>query len=443
VEQPAAVRHYLLLGIGCQKGDPVVTTPSLGLHSIDEYRSLVGGETVDRILAKAAKLSDLRIVHVSSTQYGGGVAEILSPLTLLMNAMGLETGWRVTEGQPEFFAFTKELHNGLQGGVVEITDSKRRAYEQIVFENSLRMHLEHDVVIVHDPQPLALIQHYEKTGPWIWCCHVDLSTPDPNVWRFVRPYIERYDAAVVSLAEYAQDLRVPQRFIMPAINPFSAINRDLSESEVDDVLARYAIPADLPLVVQVSRFDKWKDPQGVIAACDLVRRTVDCTLVLVGSSADDDPEAAAVLQSVQARANDRTLVLSVTDALLVNALQRRAAVILQKSIREGFGLTVAEAMWKGTPVIGGNVGGIRHQITDGENGFRVNTVEQACARILQLLEDPWLRQRMGAKGRESVRQRFLLSRLLENWLDLIAEMTARRGARCSRIERFQSSGIGG
>jgi trehalose synthase len=409
-----------------------VPTPSLGLHSIDEYRPLVGAETVDRILAKAAKLRHLRIVHVSSTQYGGGVAEILSPLTLLMNAMGLETGWRVTEGRPEFFAFTKELHNGLQGGAVDITKSKRRAYEQIMFENSLRMHLEHDVVIVHDPQPLALIQHYEKTGPWIWCCHVDLSTPDRNVWQFLRPYVERYDAAVFSLPEYAQDLRVSQRFIMPAVNPFSTINQDLTTCEIDDVLARYAIPTDLPLVVQVSRFDKWKDPEGVIEACEMVRRTRDCTLVLVGSSADDDPEAAAVLQSAQALASNRTLVLSVTDGLLVNALQRRAAVILQKSIREGFGLTVAEAMWKGTPVIGGNVGGIRHQITDGENGFLVNTVEEAAGRILQLLNDPELASGMGAKGQQSVRQNFLLSRLLEDWLDLIAWLRATSGRQPER-----------
>jgi trehalose synthase len=395
-------------------------TPSLGLHSIDEYRPLVGDETVDRILAKAAGLRDLRIVHISSTQYGGGVAEILSPLTLLMNAMELETGWRVTEGRPEFFTFTKELHKGLQGAEVDITDAKRRAYEQIVLENSLRMHLEHDVVIVHDPQPLALIQHYEKAGLWIWCCHVDLSTPDPNVWRFLRPYIERYDATVVSLPEYAQDLRVPQHFIMPAINPFSSINRDLTDAEIDDVLARYAIPTDLPLVVQVSRFDKWKDPEGVITACELVRRTTDCRLVLIGSSADDDPEAEAILKGVQARASGRTLVLSVTDPVLVNALQRRAAVILQKSIREGFGLTVAEAMWKGTPVIGGNVGGIRHQIADGENGFLVNTIEEAADRILKLLNDPRLASNIGAKGRQSVRQRFLLSRLLEDWLDLIS-----------------------
>jgi trehalose synthase len=395
-----------------------IETPTLGLHSIEEYRPLVGDETVDRILAKASALQDLHIVNISSTQYGGGVAEILSPLTLLMNAMGIEMGWRVTEGRPEFFAFTKELHNGLQGAPVEITESKRRAYDQIVFENSLRIHLEHDVVIVHDPQPVALVQHYQRTGPWIWCCHVDLSAPDPNVWSFLKPSVELYDTAVFSLPEYAQDLKVPQRFIMPAINPFSLTNKELTETEIEQVLQRYGIPTDLPLVVQVSRFDRWKDPQGVIEACKIARQTTDCMLVLIGSKADDDPEAAAVLESVQASVSERDLVLSVTDQLLVNALQRRAAVILQKSIREGFGLTVSEAMWKGTPVIGGNVGGIRHQITDGESGFLVNSIDEAAARIVTLLQDTELRRRMGESGREAVRRNFLLSRLAEDWIDL-------------------------
>jgi trehalose synthase len=226
------------------------------------------------------------------------------------------------------------------------------------------------------------------------------------------------------LPEFAQDWKVPQRFIMLAINPFSPTNRELTETEIEQVLQRYGIPTDLPLVVQVSRFDRWKDQQGVIEACNIARRTTDCMLVLVGSKADDDPEAAAVLESVQAAAGERDLVLSVTDQLLVNALQRRAAVILQKSIREGFGLTVSEAMWKGTPVIGGNVGGIRYQITDGENGFLVGSVNEAAARIVTLLQNPELRRRMGASGRETVRRKFLLSRLAEDWIDLFKSFPA-------------------
>ncbi len=396
-----------------------VTTPTLGLHAIEEYLPFIGADTVERIRRKADKLTDLSIVNVSSTQYGGGVAEILSPITLLLNALGIETGWRVIEGKPAFFDFTKELHNGLQGARVDITQEKKQAYEQIVFENSLRMHLGHDIVIVHDPQPLPLIKHYQRTGKWIWCCHVDLSSPDAAVWRYLRTFAEQYDAVVFSLRDYEQDLSVPQHFIMPAINPFSMVNRELTEREIDETLTRYSIPADLPLVVQVSRFDKWKDPHGVIEAVNQVRQAAPCTLVLAGSKADDDPEAAAILHSLQPFADARTFIIPVTDALLVNALQRRAAVILQKSIREGFGLTVSEAMWKGAPVVGGNVGGIRHQITDGENGFLVNTVNEAATRILELLRRPQLHSQIGAKGRERVRRNFLLSRYLEDWLDLI------------------------
>ena len=242
-----------------------VYTPSLGLHSIEEYRPLVGSNTVDRILKKARAIRDVSIVNVSSTQYGGGVAEILSPLTLLMNTMGLETGWRVIEGRPEFFAFTKELHNGLQGGAVEITPAKRRAYEQIVFENSLRLHLEHDMVIVHDPQPLPLVEHCERVGRWFWCCHVDLSRPHDAAWNYLAPFVERYDRVVLSLAEYARALRVPQHFIMPAINPFSTINKELTEQEIDAVLAKYGVPSDLPLVVQVRVSTDGKIPRALSA----------------------------------------------------------------------------------------------------------------------------------------------------------------------------------
>ena len=233
------------------------------------------------------------------------------------------------------------------------------------------MHLDHDLVIVHDPQPLPLITHYRKTAPWIWRCHLDLHKPHPDVWSYLLPFIERYDAVVLSLPEYAQKISPPQRFIMPAINPFTTTNKELSEAEIDEQLDRYAIPRDLPLVVQVSRFDKWKDPQGVIDAFRIARKQIDATLVLVGNIATDDPEGQEIFASLCSSAEERIRILSVPDSALVNALQRRAAVVLQKSTREGFGLTVTEAMWKGAAVIGGNVGGIRHRIEDGVNGFLV------------------------------------------------------------------------
>jgi trehalose synthase len=331
----------------------------------------------------------------------------------------------VIEGRPEFFSITKKMHNALQGADIKLTELKVRIYEEVVFENAARNHLDHDVVIVHDPQPLPLINHYRKKAPWIWRCHVDLTNPHREVWDYLTPTIERYDAVVLSLPEYAQKLSTPQRFIMPAINPFSTTNKDLSEADIDERLAHYDIPTDLPLVVQVSRFDRWKDPQGVIDAFRIARKQADCTLVLVGNVATDDPEGQEVFSKMCESAEERIRILSVQDSALVNALQRRAAVVLQKSLREGFGLTVSEAMWKGAAVIGGNVGGIKHQIEHGVSGYLVNNVDEAAACLVALLKDRKLRERMGRKARETVRQRFLLTRLMEDWLDLIGSFDAR------------------
>lgn len=397
----------------------VTGTPIFRLSSVEDYERLVGAETVERILRKAARLRDLHVVNVNSTYYGGGVAEILSSLTLLMNAAGIRTGWRVIQGRPDFFSITKKMHNALQGGDINLSEIKRQVYEEVVFENASRKHLDHDLVIVHDPQPLPLICHFRKKAPWVWRCHVDLSAPGPELWSYLAKFIERYDAVVFSLPDYAQKLNAPQRFIMPAINPFSTTNKELSEDEIRDRLEHHDIPTDLPLIVQVSRFDRWKDPQGVIDVFRIARKEVEATLVLVGNVATDDPEGQQVFESLCRCGEERIRILSVQDSALVNALQRRAAVVLQKSIREGFGLTVTEAMWKGTAVIGGNVGGIRHQIQDGVNGYLVENVEQAAERIVQLVKDADLRRRIGASARKSVRERFLMTRLLEDWLDLI------------------------
>jgi trehalose synthase len=394
------------------------------LASIEDYETFIGAEAVERILKKAESLRDLHIVNINSTYYGGGVAEILSSLTLLMNASGIRTGWRVIQGRPDFFSITKKMHNALQGADIKLTDLKMQIYEEVAYENAARLHLDHDVVIVHDPQPLPLIQQFRKKAPWIWRCHIDLSHPNPEMWAYLAPLVEQYDAVVLSLAEYAQKLGAPQRFIAPALNPFSTTNKELSDAEIADRFTHYNIPTDLPLVVQVSRFDKWKDPQGVIDAFRIARKQVDCTLVLVGNVATDDPEGQDVFASLCQCAEDRIRILSVQDTALVNALQRRAAVVLQKSIREGFGLTVTEAMWKGTAVIGGNVGGIKHQIEDGVSGFLVNTVEEAAARIVDVVKDAKLRERLGRNAKEVVRQRFLMARLMEDWLDLVGSFEA-------------------
>ncbi|MEZ5786276.1 MAG: glycosyltransferase [Xanthobacteraceae bacterium] len=404
--------------------DPVATADSVGVSRVEDYEALIGPDAVDRILNKVRRVADIHVVNINSTYYGGGVAQILSSITLLMNAAGIRTGWRVIQGRPEFFSVTKRIHNALHGAEINLTELKMQIYEEVALENAIRNHIDHDVVIVHDPQPLPLIKYYRKKAPWIWRCHVDLSHPNPALWSYLTPLIERYDAVVLSLPAYAQKLSTPQRFIMPAINPFSTTNKVLSEAEIDRRLAHYSIPTDLPLVVQVSRFDKWKDPHGVIKAVKLAREKVDCTLVLVGNVATDDPEGQDVFSSLCECADERIRILSVQDSALVNALQRKASVVLQKSIREGFGLTVTEAMWKGAAVIGGRAGGICQQIEDGVNGFLVDTVEQAAERIVTLLQDRSLAARLGEAARATVRDRFLMTRLMEDWLDLVGSFEA-------------------
>ncbi len=426
--RPCAVRNLALASKVDGLEQMLDSGATLGLHSVEQYASLIGTGAVERILQKAERLRAMHVVHVSSTFYGGGVTEMLTPLTLLMNASGIQTGWRMVQGTPGFFACTKKLHNALQGEDLPLTDEDRAIYEQVTFENALRLDIEDaDAVIIHDPQPLSLISVVpEREAPWIWQCHIDLSAPNPAVWGYLRRFVEQYDAAVLHLPDYAQDLGIEQRFILPAIDPFSAKNRELTDAEIDECLAYHRIPLDRPLIVQVSRFDRWKDPWGVIEAFRQARKAVDCMLVLLGNTAVDDPEAEVILETIHSSADERLLVLTVDDATLVNALQRRAAVVLQKSIREGFGLTVAEAMWKGAAVIGGNVGGIRRQIKDGENGFLVNTPAEAADRIVQLLNDEDLRHRLGSNAKSTVRENFLLTRLMEDWIDLLIEKSEAR-----------------
>jgi len=386
---------------------------------IEDYEPLIGAENVERIRKKAEKFKGLRVVNFNSTYCGGGVAEMLSSLTLLLNSLGLQAEWRVIAGTPDFFSITKKMHNALQGGEIDLSGIKKEIFEQVTFENSVRNFVTHDFVIVHDPQPLALIEFYKKKCPWIWRCHIDLSKPQREMWNYLRAWIDLYDAVIVSCPEYKHEMTPPQRVFMPAINPFNIKNRELSDQDIDERLAHYKISTDLPLVVQISRFDPWKDPQGVFEAFKLARKEIDARLVLLGNFATDDPEGAKIFEALRACQEDRILILtSGDDSALVNSLQTRAAVVLQKSLREGFGLTVAEAMWKGTPVIGGNVGGIRHQIEDGVNVFLVSSVEEAAERMVGLLKDEKLREEIGHKARETVREKFLLTRYVEQYLDL-------------------------
>src|SRR6266536_3387262 len=378
------------------------------ITQIEDYEPLIGSENVDRVREKARKFEGLRVANFNSTYYGGGVAEMISSLTLLMNSLGLRTEWRVIQGTADFFSITKKMHNALQGGEIDLSEIKKEIFEQVIHENSVRNFLEHDFVIVHDPQPLPLIEHYEKKCPWIWRCHIDLSRPEAEMWKYLRHWIDKYDAAILSCPEYKQEMKPPQRVFMPAINPFNIKNRKLDDKEIDERLAHYKIPTDLPLVVQISRFDPWKDPEGVVEAFKLARKKVEATLVLLGNFATDDPEGREIFESLCACQDERILILtSGDDTALVNALQTRAAVVLQKSLREGFGLTVTEAMWKGTPVIGGNVGGIRYQIENGVNGFLVSSIEEAADRIVCLLQDKNIvRRNWKERSRDRAREIF-------------------------------------
>ena len=388
---------------------------------LDDYTPLIGAEAVDRIAHKAEVLAGLNVQHINATKHGGGVAEILRSLVPLMNDVGIRAHWTSIVGPPSFYDITKRIHNLMQGQDGELDVEARRHFEGVVSENAAMIDLKNDVVVIHDPQPLPLIRHRHGHRRWIWRCHIDLSAPNQDVANYLLPMVEEYDDAVFSLPEFALPVSSPIHAIMPAIDPFVTKNRSQDEADSQARLEQYGIPTDLPIVTQISRFDPWKDPNGVIEACDLARREVDFTLVLLGNMASDDPEGVRIYDQLESQRGERTVILADgDDQFLVNALQSLAAVVLQKSIREGFGLTVTEAMWKGRPVIGGRVGGIAYQIDDGVNGFLVSSVEEAAGRIVEIIRDPALGERLGANARRKVQENFLMTRLLEQYLDLLS-----------------------
>jgi trehalose synthase len=391
---------------------------------LDDYAPMVGAEELDEIYALAHCLGAASIQHVNSTATGGGVAEILSRLVPLMNDVGLNARWTVMEGTPEFYDITKTFHNALHGAAVSVTPEMFEIFTQVGKQNLHKVDQQMDFIIVHDPQPIELVAA-KRDGPakWIWRCHIDLSEADARVWGFLRTYVERFDAAVFHLPEYAKELFTDQFIIPPAIDPLSDKNRELSPTEIERVLQRFGIDPEKPMILQVSRFDYLKDPLGVIEAYKLVKCSHGCQLVLAGGSATDDPEGARVLAEVRERAEGmrdiHILDLPPTSHVEINALQRAATVVVQKSVKEGFGLVVTEALWKGKPVVGGAVGGIRRQIIHGTTGFLVHTVEGAAFRIRQLLSHPELAAQMGQAAREYVRTNFLLTQYLKNWLLLL------------------------
>ena len=396
-------------------------------QGIEMYAPLVGEERVVEIVRAARPLLGLRVLHVNSTFHGGGVAGMLRTLIPLMCDVGLDADWSLLYGTPELFGITKSLHNALQGEGIQLSEEDFELYLNINAFFARHTPLFHDVVVVHDPQPLPMIRYVKKDELWVWRCHIDLSGPDEGVWERLKPFALRYDAGVISSEAFRKpDLPLPSYIIPPAIDPFSDLNRELSQEAIDRKLAEYGLSPDRPLILQVSRFDKWKDPLGVLEVFRRVRKEADAQLVLLGNMAADDPEGPQMFKEVSARAEELPDVhlITATDELLVNALQRAASVVVQLSLREGFGLTISEALWKGTPVVATNVGGIPLQVLDGKTGFlaRPKDYDAIAERVLTLLKDRKLAAELGQAGREHVRRNFLMPRLLLDWLKLLADI---------------------
>jgi trehalose synthase len=397
------------------------------MSRLENYREIAPQGSVEFLLRMAEKIGRKKILHMNSTKIGGGVAEILRSLVPLLESVGLEAQWEVITGNEEFFSTTKAFHNALQGQEQRISPEMLQNYLEINRENGKRLSLEADFVVIHDPQPAALIESRpNKRGTWVWRCHIDASQPQRRVWDFLRQFVVKYDAAIFSLPRFAQRLPIPQFLIYPSIDPLSDKNREISPQEHAQILRRLKISLDKPILLQVSRFDRFKDPLGVIQAYRLVKKHHDLQLILAGGGATDDPEGEAVLAEVRQAAQDdpdiRILLLPPDANLEINALQRVATIVLQKSLREGFGLTVAEAMWKGKPVIGGFTGGITVQLVYGVTGFTVNSVEGTAFRIHHLLDNPEVMAKMGQDAREFVRRNFLITRHLGDYLALMNYM---------------------
>ncbi len=398
---------------------------------LDEYAKVAGENVVDHLRQLSAPLAGMKVVHVNSTKLGGGVAEILTKLVPLKRELGIDASWEVITGDADFYSTTKSFHNALQGNHVHISDEHLRHYEETNTENAAKLApvLEDaDIVFIHDPQPAPLLSHFpERKGLWIWRCHIDVSRPHRPVWRYLRSAVAGYDASIFSLAAFAQNLPHVQYLIPPSIDPLSDKNMPLDESEISGVFRKFDVDPDREVMLQVSRFDRFKDPVGVIEAYRLAKKfSPGLQLVLAGGAADDDPEGAVVLDETKAAANedpDIHILLLPPDAhRTINALQRAADIVVQKSTREGFGLTVAEGMWKGKPVIGGDVGGIRLQIINDHTGFLVSTPEGAALRIRYLLHHRDKLREMGEKARSFVRENFLLTRHLREYLTAMVSL---------------------
>jgi trehalose synthase len=394
---------------------------------LEDYREVAPRGTIELLGRLAERLRGRRFLHVNASRYGGGSAEILSRLVPMLQDLGIDAAWEVIVGDPDFYATVRTLELAVAGQEQPISEAMLRSYEETAAVNASKFSLEADLAMVHDLAPLPLVRHRPGRGRWVWRSHADLSATPRRVWYLLRRDIERYDAAVFSLPRFAQRLRIPSLIIHPSVDPLSEKNRDLSRREVQQVLDRLGVPQDKPILLQVAPYARTKDPMGVIQAYRLAKKYVDCRLVLAGGGAADNPEGSAVLGEVRAAAardpDIHPLVLPPDAALEINALQRAAAIAVQKPLQEDFGLTVAEAMWKGKPVIGSFAGGIPVQVIFEVTGFTVNSIEGAAFRIRQLLQNPDLMARLGGAAREYVRRNFLITRHLGDYLALLASLT--------------------
>ena len=397
------------------------------MPKIQDYRDIVGGDVIDDLQLFGGRLSGRGVQNINSTAVGGGVAEILMRMVPLLKDLGVNAFWNVIKGGEKFYEVTKKMHNALHGKPVTWSKEELDLFEETNATNAEQMELKGDVLFIHDPQPIGLIRKRAQLGKkWIWRCHIDFSNPDPFTWNYLKDYIEQYDVSIFSAPAFARQLSIPQALVPPSIDPLSDKNRDLPQETIDSVLERFQIDKKRPIVTQISRFDYLKDPVGVVRVFRQVRKYVDCQLVLAGGGATDDPEGAQVLAEVQEEANNDPdiflLLLPPASDIEINALVRASSVVLQKSLREGFGLTVAEALWKAKPVIAGAVGGIPLQITHKYSGLLTNTIEGTAFALKQLLQEPDYATKLGQNGREHVRRNFLITRHVRDYMLLLLSL---------------------
>ena len=388
---------------------------------LKDYEPVVGRSSLEELKMLAAKFSGKIVQIINSTFVGGGVSEILEHMVPLLNQLGVDARWDVINGSEEFFEVTKKFHNALHGNREKISSQDFALFSEVTQRNLNEMSFYGDIIFIHDPQPVGLIAQKKNIGKkWLWRCHIDVSNPDKKVWKFLRSFIVDYDAAVFSAPNFAQHLPIRQFLITPSIDPLSDKNKELDSGTINSVLAKYSLISNKPMIVQISRFDRLKDPLGVIEAFKMVRKGIDCQLVLAGGTATDDPECTEVYSEVKKQAEGNTdihiLLVPPESDIEINALQRAATIIIQKSLKEGFGLTISEALWKSKPVVASAVGGIPLQIKNKFTGLLCYTVEGAAYALKQLLSNPEYANRLGQNGREHVKQNFLITGHLKNYL---------------------------